>query len=178
MTDYHTECAHWFVGEASTCRKCGAPKPARQLPEEHYHYATDGPPGRRTAPPCHCDTPARPIRPVDTGDGWTVLTFDGARKIGVANLADETTARDMARTHRALGFTTRVRPALPPLRTSLLAQLGEYGFAALAELEHLGPRTEVIAELARMRDDGLVEFKGPRYRITQAGLKLAETGSN
>jgi hypothetical protein len=57
-----------------------------------------------------------------------------------------------------------------PLRKALRAELARRPgrMATLAELEifHLDTERRVlIAELARMRDDGEVEFAGPRYRL-------------
>ena len=61
-------------------------------------------------------------------------------------------------------------PDPSPLRLALRAELARRAgqMATLAELEilHLGtPRGALIAELARMRDDGEVEFTGPRYKL-------------
>lgn len=57
-----------------------------------------------------------------------------------------------------------------PLRQALRAELARRSgqMATLAELEifHLGTERRVlIAELARMRDDGEVKFVGPRYKL-------------
>lgn len=41
----------------------GPPAAPDPLPEEHYHWATDGRPGARTQPPCRCDTPSLAHRP-------------------------------------------------------------------------------------------------------------------
>lgn len=41
----------------------GPPAAPDPLPEEHYHWATDGRPGQRTEPPCHCGTPSLAHRP-------------------------------------------------------------------------------------------------------------------
>ena len=64
----------------------------------------------------------------------------------------------------------------PPvsLREALRVQLADRGPMALRDVEAHFPYTErrsLIAELARMRDDGEVEFTGPRYKLVdrQAG---------
>jgi hypothetical protein len=43
--------------------------------------------------------------------GWEVKTFDGQRLVGTGTFVDEAVARLIAKAHRDLGFTTRVRPA-------------------------------------------------------------------
>jgi hypothetical protein len=51
------------------------------------------------------------------------------------------------------------------LRAELAGRPGRWGTLAEIEAAFTTDRLDLIRELARMRDDGEVEFTGPRYRL-------------
>jgi hypothetical protein len=103
---------------------------------------------------------------VRAGKGWA-FEPQWIGRIGVSASALQDVLEQVGTEQRVLD-----RQNYPSALRQALRDVLEHGSRTLRQIEAACPAIErptLIAELARMRDDGEVEFTGPRYRLAKTG---------